>query len=356
MIVALLATNLERLLGVTFLIHPAPKLLYLTMIPATLLAFARTKPFFSLFSPLTLCVLWVLAALTKSELTNQNFDPNLFFWWTPLLFLATESSWPTSSKWGLAAVWTIIALTGLSQLANDDFKPIGLAMLAGFEIHLQLRGRKRRRTLLDSLPPKRITENPKMVAVRLCAKKPDSLEIISRFHGVENCRLSHHLDCGRYSCPHACLGFGDCKLACPFGAIGPSKQAGEPPALYPRLCRGCGSCVAACPQAIMVLREVGSKFLVQCSGTAFIKQMDRLCPVGCLGCSRCRKACPAGAVSRRGHQAPPQVDEEKCAAHWPQCGQACRASCPRDLPKFVSQAQGEKSQEDMNGVDEPTNG
>jgi electron transport complex protein RnfB len=144
------------------------------------------------------------------------------------------------------------------------------------------------------------------------------------------------LDQGPLACPEACLGYGDCHRACPFGAIGQPQEGCLPP-INSRLCRGCGECLKACPRSLMVLRDRRAKFMVACRGSAFMKEMDKLCPVGCLGCGRCRKACPAKAVAKRGLQAPPTADEEKCAGHWPGCGQACQTSCPRNLPGPVTQ-------------------
>ena len=163
------------------------------------------------------------------------------------------------------------------------------------------------------------------------------------YQGIKDCQAAIQLLAGQKLCNYACVGFGNCVRACPFGAIKMSDEG--LPIIDSELCTGCGKCLAACPRNLIVLIPAKGKVYVGCSSGDSAKEVVRVCSVGCIACKKCEKACPEDAikvvdafdkssaltlseVERVENLA--VIDYDKCTS----CGK-CIEACPRKIIKGV---------------------
>jgi electron transport complex protein RnfB len=144
------------------------------------------------------------------------------------------------------------------------------------------------------------------------------------YQGLKDCQAAAQLLGGQKLCSWACLGFGNCQRACPFGAIQMSPEG--LPVVDSGLCTGCGRCVEACPRDLMVLIPAKGKVYVGCSCHYQAKEVVRTCEVGCIACKKCEEICPVGAIKVVENLA--QIDYDKCTS----CGK-CIEVCPRKIIK-----------------------
>jgi Fe-S-cluster-containing hydrogenase component 2 len=151
---------------------------------------------------------------------------------------------------------------------------------------------------------------------------------LAAWSGPPSCRLAAAHDAGPRLCPYGCLGYGDCRAACPHGAI-IMDENGRPLALA-ELCQGCGLCRASCPRRLWELVEGPGRAFISCAAQAGLKQNAAFCPRACLGCGRCRKLCPAGAIGRAGAAGALTVNQKACQSR-PDCPGLCGRACPRHL-------------------------
>ena len=78
-----------------------------------------------------------------------------------------------------------------------------------------------------------------------CEKAGEQYEYI----GPKSCRLAqNNPGGGAKACTFGCTGYGDCKAACPFGAI---EIIDGIAVVNPEACKACGKCVAACPKHLI---------------------------------------------------------------------------------------------------------
>jgi Fe-S-cluster-containing hydrogenase component 2 len=218
---------------------------------------------------------------------------------------------------GLVFLWLPLPATGLFAL--DRGLPPSAAAAAAWA-WLAWRRRK-------TAAPARSGPEPEETAARAGLKCRGLSPLAADWRGPASCRLAAAHDGGPRRCPYGCLGLGDCRAACPWGAI--DREDDGFPRPKTELCRGCGRCRAACPRGLWELAEPGGRVVIPCLSRADLKTSAELCPVGCLGCGRCRKACPAGAVA--GRAGAPKVDQALCLALSEDCGLACVMACPRGL-------------------------
>jgi Fe-S-cluster-containing hydrogenase component 2 len=218
---------------------------------------------------------------------------------------------------GLVFLWLPLPATGLFALARS-LAPSAAAAAAW----LWLAWRRKKRPAPAARP------DPEETAARAVLRCRGRSPLIADWQGPAACRLAAAHDDGPRLCPYGCLGLGDCRAACPWGAIGDDDGFPRP---LEELCRGCGRCREACPRDLWELAETRGRAVIPCVSRADLKTGAGLCPVSCLGCGRCRKACPAGAIIGRAGAL--MVDQAVCLAWEEDCGRACAAACPRALPQ-----------------------
>lgn len=107
------------------------------------------------------------------------------------------------------------------------------------------------------------------------------------YNGVKTCAAAGLLAGGQKLCGFACLGFGDCVLACLFDAI--HMDGTGIPAVDPEKCTACGKCVEACPKNIISLESASEKYYVKCLSLDKIAVVKSACEAGCIGCKICEK-------------------------------------------------------------------
>jgi len=139
------------------------------------------------------------------------------------------------------------------------------------------------------------------------------------YDGASDCVAANLVLGGQKSCVFACLGFGTCVRACPFGAINMSGEA--LPVVDKLKCRACNKCVKACPKKLFSLVSVTHNVYVACSSHDFGKEVKAVCPVGCIACKLCEKACNFDAIHVIDNLA--VIDYHKCTF----CGD-CVKVCP----------------------------
>lgn len=162
-----------------------------------------------------------------------------------------------------------------------------------------------------------------LVAVVRCNGSHHHAPAKVHYEGATSCQFAHQLFSGENSCPHGCLGLGDCTRACLFDAIKINKETGLP-AVNENKCTMCGMCVKACPRQIIELRPKGVKnrrVYVSCVNKEKGAVSAKNCHVSCIGCGKCAKVCPFEAITLANNLA--YIDPLKCKL----C-RKCVTECP----------------------------
>jgi RnfABCDGE-type electron transport complex B subunit len=141
---------------------------------------------------------------------------------------------------------------------------------------------------------------------------------IYEYKGIQTCSASVSLHGGNSSCPYGCLGYGDCKDACRFGAIEIRDGIAR---VNMDKCTGCGACKDACPKKVIWIREVSEKPVVMCANHQRGNMTRKACTAGCISCMKCEKSCPENAIKVRNNVA--RIDLDKCTG----C-RTCVNECP----------------------------
>ncbi len=144
----------------------------------------------------------------------------------------------------------------------------------------------------------------------------------ARYHyaGAPSCRAAASLAPPPKACWNACLGFGDCRNACPDRAI---VLADGIAGIDPARCDGCGRCLPACPLDLIVLVPARGTIVLACKGPREPEIPGEVpCPDGCTACGACIEACPEGALVRTGSGLPRWLPDP-CT----DCGR-CLEACP----------------------------
>ncbi|MDO5738114.1 MAG: RnfABCDGE type electron transport complex subunit B [Eubacteriales bacterium] len=139
------------------------------------------------------------------------------------------------------------------------------------------------------------------------------------YSGSDSCASAAALFAGPGACMFSCIGLGDCKRACDYGAI---EIIDDLARIDPERCIACKACVKACPKEIIqMMPKYSDLFLVRCSNPLPGKDVRGKCDIGCIGCRACVRACPFDAISMVENRA--VIDQDLCR----HCG-ACKRVCP----------------------------
>ncbi|MDB4285365.1 RnfABCDGE type electron transport complex subunit B [bacterium] len=141
------------------------------------------------------------------------------------------------------------------------------------------------------------------------------------YQGVEDCHAALLVAGGPKACLSACVGFGNCTLVCPYGAIVMGQD--RLPVVDPELCTGCGLCVAECPRNVIQLVPDDKRVHILCSSHEKGPQVKKVCTVGCIGCNLCFKNCPEKACKMDRFLA--VMDYDSCVNHC-----YCVYKCPQN--------------------------
>jgi Na+-translocating ferredoxin:NAD+ oxidoreductase RNF subunit RnfB len=144
------------------------------------------------------------------------------------------------------------------------------------------------------------------------------------YNGSRDCVDANLVLGGQKECVFACLGFGTCVKACPFGAITMSTQG--LPQVDKVKCRSCNKCVLACPKKLFSLVSVVYPVYVACSSHDSGRDVKNICPVGCIACKLCEKACKFDAIHIIDNLA--VIDYHKCTS-CKECVKVCPAKTIR---------------------------
>ncbi|MFH1593455.1 MAG: RnfABCDGE type electron transport complex subunit B [Candidatus Omnitrophota bacterium] len=108
------------------------------------------------------------------------------------------------------------------------------------------------------------------------------------YFGMKTCAAAKNVQGGEILCDYGCLGYGDCKTECPFGAI---TLVNGLPGIDKEKCTACGKCAKACPCGLITLEKIDSrKFLyVACSNMDKGPETRKTCAVGCIACGICQR-------------------------------------------------------------------
>jgi len=177
-----------------------------------------------------------------------------------------------------------------------------------------------------------------MISFRRCVKDEGKVAKKYDYQGVPSCAAAHMMG-GADACAYACLGFGDCMRACPFGAMSIDNGLVR---IDPALCTGCGVCTRTCPRNILELIPVRARVMVFCSSRDKGKAVMAVCQAGCISCMMCVKKCPAKAISLKDGRI--HIDHEKCLEFGPGCEEACVAACKKRHIMRARLAPGEQRQ------------
>ena len=132
---------------------------------------------------------------------------------------------------------------------------------------------------LDASFPKR--------AVVHCRAETDDKLLCHPYHGEPTCRAAS-LVVGIQGCTYGCLGLGDCREACNYGAIEIVNGLAR---IHVDKCVGCGACVKACPRNIieMIPFKADEMLVLGCANQDGAKEVKAVCKVGCIGCTACAR-------------------------------------------------------------------
>jgi electron transport complex protein RnfB len=121
-----------------------------------------------------------------------------------------------------------------------------------------------------------------------CSRNEGEVKKKHEYVGFDTCQAAAIAFGGPYECNFACIGYGDCAVACPFDAIAMKDNM---PVIDPEKCTGCGVCVTTCPKKVLQLLPKGAECYVPCSTLDTGKSVTNVCKAGCIHCLACtRKA------------------------------------------------------------------
>ncbi len=135
----------------------------------------------------------------------------------------------------------------------------------------------------------------KQVARLACAGGTHVARNRARYEGLASCRAASLVSGGGKGCFWGCLGFGDCDIACDFGAI--TMDAHGLPVVDVDKCTACGDCVEVCPKDLFSLQPVSNQLWVACKNQESGDEILEECQVACTACGRCAMDAPGDLVT-----------------------------------------------------------
>lgn len=175
-------------------------------------------------------------------------------------------------------------------------------------------------------------ETVKKIAVVHCAADISKRKKKAIYSGTQSCRAANIIKGGEVLCDYGCLGFGDCKVACPFDAI---EMKDGLPVISIDKCVACGKCVQACPRKIISLEEFSDKseiVYVACSSHDKGPDTRKACPVGCISCGICVKF-SGGAFQLKDFLSVPVYDKVKAIENRDEV----MLKCPTKVIKLLTE-------------------
>lgn len=172
---------------------------------------------------------------------------------------------------------------------------------------------------ISQITGKAAAEKEKMVAIVKCKGDCEKAKDVYKYVGPLVCDIAANSpNQGPKACRYGCLGYGECKAACEFGAISIVDGIAV---IDPEKCRACGKCIEVCPRNIITLVPYSKKHHILCNSQDKGVEVRKNCSAGCLGCGLCQRSCPKEAIEMKGNL--PVIDYSKCV----NCG-LCEKKCP----------------------------
>lgn len=148
------------------------------------------------------------------------------------------------------------------------------------------------------------------------------------YQGILSCRAMNLVSGGPKACKNGCLGCGDCKVVCQFGAIELKDGVAK---IIPENCTGCQACVKACPKQIIKMIPATQNVIVDCMNTEFGGHVKKNCSVACIACKKCEKTCRFDAIHVINNVA--VIDYDKCTDCM-ECWEVCPTGSITANPDF----------------------
>jgi Na+-translocating ferredoxin:NAD+ oxidoreductase RNF subunit RnfB len=128
-------------------------------------------------------------------------------------------------------------------------------------------------------------EANRKVARLLCAGGTNVAVQQADYRGLQTCAAAAAVAGGGKACAWGCLGYGDCRSVCDFGAI--TMLPNGLPRVDVSLCTACGDCVEVCPKNLLQIVPLDQKLLVQCRSLIEGDEVLESCRVACTTCGKC---------------------------------------------------------------------
>ena len=119
-----------------------------------------------------------------------------------------------------------------------------------------------------------------------CSRNEGEVKKKHSYVGFDTCQAAAIAFGGPHECNYACIGYGDCEVACPFHAI---HMKDGMPVIDPDECTGCGVCIKACPKGVLQLLPKDATCFVPCSSRDSGKAVTNVCKAGCIHCMACTR-------------------------------------------------------------------
>lgn len=172
----------------------------------------------------------------------------------------------------------------------------------------------------------------KITARLACAGGSHVAYTRAQYHGLKTCRAAALVSGGGKGCTWACLGLGDCEIACDFDAIRFNRYS--LPVVDDDKCTACGDCVTSCPKDLFSLQPISRRLWLACSNRDDMDESEAHCDVACNACGRCSADAPEGLITIQNNLA--VIDYQKNAL----ASKLAIERCPTGAIVWLDQDQG----------------